>query len=136
MNHRFDLNDMTKSNPKPASGRPLLKLKSLAGSNYTFDAAILWTRGSNIRYTPIRGLWDTGSDAFIISRAIVERAGISVDDLEQLENVSTIKGIGGAQYRPTQSITLSGHVNRNMNSRQDKFMFSTRTISIYSFLIL
>jgi hypothetical protein len=97
--------------------RPLLK--SLAGSNYTFDATILWAQGSNVRYTPIRGLWDTGSDAFIITKGIVKRAGIPEEDLDDVDDVP--HGIGGAKYRPTQSVKLTWHVNRNMTSRQDTF---------------
>jgi hypothetical protein len=56
-----NLEDITKSDPVVSSRRPLVK--SLAGSNYTFDATISFTRGGKIRYVPIRGLWDTGSDA-------------------------------------------------------------------------
>jgi hypothetical protein len=114
-----NLDDLTKSKLKPLTGRPLLK--TLAGSNYTFDATITWVRDSNIRYTPIRGLWDTGSDAFIISREIIERAGIKNEELEQLDEIPTIHGIGGAKYKPTLRVKLTWHVNRNMNSRQDTF---------------
>lgn len=115
----MNLDNLTKSNLKPLTGRPLLKI--LAGSNKTFDAAIIWVRDSDVRYTPIRGLWDTGSDAFIITREIIERASITNKELKQLDEIPTIHGIGGAKYKPTLSMKLTWHVNRNMNSRQDTF---------------
>jgi hypothetical protein len=38
-----------------------------------------------------------------------------------IDDVPTIHGIAGARYKPTRSVRLTWHVNRNMNSRDDTF---------------
>jgi hypothetical protein len=114
-----NLDDITLSDPVVDTRRPLVT--SLAGSNYTFDATISLVWDRKIRYVPIRGLWDAGSDAFIITKSILERAEISEDDCDDIEDVPTIHAIAGARYKPTRRVKLIWHVDRNMNSRQDTF---------------
>lgn len=101
------------------AARPLQR--SLIVSNYTFDAAITLPASSSIRYLPVRGLWDTGSDSFIISREILQRANIGDENLERVTDKTTLHGIGGSVFAPEWKVLLTWHVNRNMNSRQDTF---------------
>lgn len=114
-----NLKDITKSKLKTPPERPLLK--TLVGSNYTFGCTIFWKNGSKVRYTPIRGLWDTGSDAFMIRREITKRAGIKEEELEKVDNTPTLKGVNGAIFKPDLCVTLTWHVNGNMNSLENTF---------------
>ncbi|KAK6221895.1 hypothetical protein LQW54_001115 [Pestalotiopsis sp. IQ-011] len=76
---------------------------------------------AGIRYLPVRGLWDTGSDVYLISRNILQRANIGDEDLEHVADKTTLHGIGGAVFAPEWKVQLTWHVKRNMNSRQDTF---------------
>ncbi|KAF2470011.1 uncharacterized protein BDR25DRAFT_36005 [Lindgomyces ingoldianus] len=122
----LNLDDLTLSNPNLDSDRPLLK--TLAASNYTFDARISLVKGSQISYIPVRGLWDTGSDAFFISKTILDRANIGEEDMTRLEETHTYHGIGSASFSPAFSIDLTWHIRRNMNSRRDTFYVTEEEI--------
>lgn len=101
------------------AARPLQR--SLVISNYTFDAVITLPSSAGIRYLPVRGLWDTGSDVYLISRNVLQRANIGDEDLEHVADKTTLHGIGGAVLAPEWKVQLTWHVKRNMNSRQDTF---------------
>jgi len=73
-----------------------------------------------IKYVPIRGLMDSGSEAFLISSAIIPRAGITEADLQPVMDLE-IHGLEGVVCRPRFRVELTWHMRRHANSRVSTF---------------
>jgi len=105
-------------------------LYALLDQNYTFDAIISVLSPSNsISKTPVsamklntsvRGIMDTGSEAFVIHNSIVQRAGLS-DRVEPVKGTVKLRGLNEVVHRFDRCVKVTWHAPNHMNSREDIF---------------
>ena len=95
-------------------------LVRLLKNAFTFSGAIVKLEDKEFRYIPVRGLMDSGSEAYLISKVPITRAGISEDELQAVVD-SEIHGLEGALCRPSFQLELTWHMKRHANSRVNMF---------------
>lgn len=102
---------------QPAAYESLVRLLK---DGFTFHGAIVRSRGDGMKYIAVRGLMDSGSDAFLIVRQVIDRAAISEVELQPVAELE-IRGLEGVKCRPKFQIELTWHMKRHANSRLSTF---------------
>ncbi|KAF1812831.1 hypothetical protein P152DRAFT_327482 [Eremomyces bilateralis CBS 781.70] len=105
-----------------------------ARSHYGYDVTIAFQTGSGIKYIPARALKDTGSEEFFISKSLLQRDEIPSSEFQNVEN-KVLNGIGGATFRPSQSISLTWYVNRNYNTLRTEFFVDDNTDTEFDIIL-
>ncbi|KAK0612206.1 hypothetical protein B0T14DRAFT_342672 [Immersiella caudata] len=95
-------------------------LVRLLNDAFTFDGAVVNPHDKELQYIPVRGLMDSGSEAYLISQTIIARAGITESEMQSIKDLE-IHGLEGAVCRPRFQIDLTWHMRRHANSRVSTF---------------
>jgi hypothetical protein len=114
----LQLEDLARPNAKKhRDPRPL----KFAGSNFTFDVAIVATLPDGLTYIPVRCIMDTGCEKNMVAEEISTRAGIKEGQMKHLNGEYQFHGLDGSVYEPEFKVSLTWYLGSHMKSRVNDF---------------
>jgi len=73
-----------------------------------------------LKYRPVRGKMDTGSEENLIDEDVLLRAGISSEEMESLEEEHVFQGLERNTAKARYTAEVTRYLNRHMKSRINK----------------
>jgi hypothetical protein len=118
--HKDIDSDTSNDVPREPNSTAHQSLVRILKDGFTFDGILVNKAGIGLRYIAVRGLMDSGCEAFLISTDIINRARITEAEMEPVADLE-IHGLEGAACKPRYQIELTWYIRQHMNSRVSTF---------------